>query len=137
MIRVPWIKRKDDKKEKQPGPLRSAMTTLTAHTMDLILVVIFITLVIFTCVILWMFMRYEAIPDTLVTCVFTALASECGIMGWIKTAKEKTVRETAVAGVVDKAEDKVVSKNTPLSFAPGEGEGIGEHFDEGPPVETL
>lgn len=29
------------------------------------------------------------VPDTLVNCVFVALAGECGIMGWIKTSKEK------------------------------------------------
>ena len=29
------------------------------------------------------------IPDTLVTCVFASLAGECGIMGWIKTSKER------------------------------------------------
>ena len=29
------------------------------------------------------------VPDTLVNCVFAALAGECGIMGWIKTSKEK------------------------------------------------
>ena len=124
-------------REDRFGGFRRAMMALTAHTMDLILVVIFVTLVIFTVVILWMFMRYEAIPDTLVTCVFTALASECGIMGWIKTAKEKTIRETAVAGVADKGGEETASKNVPLTFAPGEGEGIGEHFDEGLPVETL
>ena len=77
--------------------IKSALSALASHTMDLILVIIFITLVLFTIVILWMFVMFEAIPDTLVTCVFTALASECGIMGWIKTAKEKTNR-TVLAG---------------------------------------
>ena len=28
-------------------------------------------------------------PDTLITCVFATLGGECGILGWIKTTKEK------------------------------------------------
>lgn len=28
-------------------------------------------------------------PDTLVTCVFATLGGECGILGWIKTNKDK------------------------------------------------
>ena len=34
-------------------------------------------------------LAYGAIPDTLVNCVFLALTGEAGIMGWIKTRKEK------------------------------------------------
>ena len=36
-----------------------------------------------------LFEKYGSVPDTLITCVFAALAGECGIMGWIKTTKEK------------------------------------------------
>ena len=64
-------------------------TSRKIGTMDIILVIIGITLVIFTVVMLFIFTKYGAIPDTLCTCVFTALGSECGIMGWIKTNKEK------------------------------------------------
>jgi len=58
-------------------------------TMDLILVVIFAILVSFTITMIIIFTRYGSIPDTLVTCVFAALAGECGIMGWIKTTKDR------------------------------------------------
>ncbi len=58
-------------------------------TMDLILVIIFAILVSFTITMIIIFTRYGSIPDTLVTCVFAALAGECGIMGWIKTTKDR------------------------------------------------
>lgn len=29
------------------------------------------------------------IPDTLVQCFYSMMGFECGILGWIKTAKEK------------------------------------------------
>jgi hypothetical protein len=58
-------------------------------TMDLILILIGIFLVIFTIYMIFLFREYGAIPDTLVACVFTSLAGECGIMGWIKTSKDR------------------------------------------------
>lgn len=58
-------------------------------TMNLILVIIGITLAIFTICMIRLFMIYGMVPDTLITCVFAALASECGIMGWIKTTKDR------------------------------------------------
>lgn len=59
-------------------------------TMDVILLVVGVFLLLFTLEMIHTFHVYGAVPDTLVTCVFAAIASECGIMGWIKTAKEKT-----------------------------------------------
>lgn len=58
-------------------------------TMDKILIVVFICLVIFTVTMIRIFTIYGSVPDTLVTCVFAALGGECGILGWIKTTKEK------------------------------------------------
>ena len=58
-------------------------------TMDLILVLIFLTLVVFTVEMIHLFRVFGAVPDTLITCVFAALAGECGIMGWIRTTKDK------------------------------------------------
>ena len=57
------------------------------NTMDKILAVVFVLLVAFTVTMIVIFLRVGAIPDTLCTCVFGALAGECGIMGWIKTSK--------------------------------------------------
>lgn len=58
-------------------------------TMDVILVIVGISLLAFTVCMIKTFREYGAIPDTLCTCVFGALAGECGIMGWIKTCKER------------------------------------------------
>lgn len=58
-------------------------------TMDLILLLVFICLVIFTVTMIRLFRVYGSVPDTLVTCVFATLGGECGILGWIKTNKDK------------------------------------------------
>lgn len=59
------------------------------HAMDLILIVIGITLAVFTSTMIVVFCLYQSVPDTLITCVFAALTGECGIMGWIKNNKER------------------------------------------------
>lgn len=56
-------------------------------TMDYILIIVFVSLVVFTIVMIDCFKKQYAIPDTLVTCVYATLGGECGIMGMIKTAK--------------------------------------------------
>lgn len=58
-------------------------------TMDIILVIIAVALLAFTIEMIRIFEETGMIPDTLVTCVFAALGGECGIMGWIKTAKDR------------------------------------------------
>lgn len=58
-------------------------------TMDVVLVIIAIFLLFFVVAMLWLFYHTGAIPDTLCTCVFAACGGECGIMGWIKTTKER------------------------------------------------
>ena len=60
-------------------------------TMNLILIIIAIALTIFTAIMIWLFILYQYIPDTLCTCVFAALTGEAGAMAWIKTTKEKKV----------------------------------------------
>lgn len=57
--------------------------------MNIILVIVGIALVVFTTIMVTTFWRYGSIPDTLCTCVFACLGGECGIMGWIKTTKER------------------------------------------------
>jgi hypothetical protein len=54
-----------------------------------VLVIIAIFLLIFVCVMIWLYRETGGIPDTLVTCVFACCGSECGIMGWIQTTKTK------------------------------------------------
>lgn len=58
-------------------------------TMDVVLVIIAIFLLLFVVAMLWLFYHTGSIPDTLCTCVFAACGGECGIMGWIKTTKER------------------------------------------------
>lgn len=58
-------------------------------TMDIILIVVAVTLLVFTVTMIMIFRETGMIPDTLVTCVFAALGGECGAMAWIKTTKER------------------------------------------------
>ncbi len=57
--------------------------------MDIILIIVGISMLAFTIAMIQLFREYGAVPDTLVTCVFAALGGECGIMGWIKTTKDR------------------------------------------------
>ena len=59
------------------------------RTMDVILGVIACFLLLFIVVMIWLYYRTGAIPDTLCTCVFAACGGEFGVMGWIKTTKER------------------------------------------------
>lgn len=61
--------------------------------MDIILIIVGIALLAFTIAMIITFKQQGAVPDTLVTCVFATLGGECGIMGWIKTSKEKAKRD--------------------------------------------
>ena len=68
---------------------RTKTNTKKLGTMDLILIIVGFLLISFTVVMILLFKLYGSVPDTLITCVFAALAGECGVMGWIKTTKEK------------------------------------------------
>lgn len=59
-------------------------------TMDMVLIIVAIILIIFIIVMVWLFYKTGSIPDTLCTCVFAICGGECGVMGWIKTTKERT-----------------------------------------------
>lgn len=41
---------------------------------------------------IFIFAKYGCTPDTLITCVFAACGGEFGIMGWIKTTKDRNVQ---------------------------------------------
>lgn len=62
---------------------------IKVRTMDVILVIVAVALLAFTLEMIAIFRETGTIPDTLCTCVFAALAGECGAMAWIKTAKER------------------------------------------------
>ena len=59
------------------------------RTMDVVLVIVALFLLVFVIALMWMYYRTGGIPDTLCTCVFAICGGECGIMGWIKTTKER------------------------------------------------
>ena len=58
-------------------------------TMDFILIIVGISILIFTIAMIWLYLLIGGIPDTLCTCFFVACTGECGFMGWIKTAKTR------------------------------------------------
>lgn len=58
-------------------------------TMNLILMIVGISLLWFTHRMIALYETTGGIPDTLVQCVFAVLGGECGVMGWIKTTKDK------------------------------------------------
>ncbi|MDY4893911.1 MAG: hypothetical protein SO130_10985 [Agathobacter sp.] len=59
------------------------------RTMDIILAILAVFLLGFIIVMIWLYYKTGAIPDTLCTCVFAICGGECGIMGWIKTTKDR------------------------------------------------
>ena len=59
------------------------------RTRDIVLTIVALFLLVFVVVMMWMYYRTGGIPDTLCTCVFAICGGECGIMGWIKTTKER------------------------------------------------
>lgn len=59
------------------------------RTMDVILVIIAIVLLVFSIAMIVIYYLTGGIPDTLCTCVFAVCGGECGVMGWIKTTKDR------------------------------------------------
>lgn len=57
--------------------------------MDKILIVLGVFLLCFIVAMVVIFIKKDSIPDTLVQCVFGACGLEGGVMGWIKTTKER------------------------------------------------
>ena len=75
-------------------------------TMNLVLLVLGVFLLAFIVTMIVIFVRQGQIPDTLVQCVFGACGIEGGIMGWIKTTKERRQdrrwkREDQQSGISD------------------------------------
>lgn len=57
--------------------------------MDLILLIVAVLTVAFTVTMIWLYKTTGSAPDELIRCWFLAIGGECGVMGWIKTTKEK------------------------------------------------
>ena len=79
-------------------------------TMNLILIIVGLFLVLFTMKMISLFETYGMVPDTLINCVFVALAGECGIMGWIKTSKEKNKDRVQRSYFLDRDIDKALRR---------------------------
>lgn len=60
---------------------------------NLALLVVAVVLICYTSTTLYLFYTTSAEPSTLTTCVFAVCGCECGVMGWIKTSKEKNTNE--------------------------------------------
>lgn len=80
-------------------------------TMNVVLIVIGVYLMLFTACMIHLYKETGGIPDTLVTCVFTACTGELGVMGWIKSTKDKYIKRA------EKLEDIVMGlKATPAQL---------------------
>lgn len=60
------------------------------NKMDRYLACLFVTILAFVAVMICLFIRYQSTPDTLIVSVFGLAGGECGIMGLIKRAKERS-----------------------------------------------
>lgn len=82
--------------------------------MDVILIFVAITLLVFTVVMIYLYRETGAIPDQLCICVFAVLGGECGAMAWIKTTKERrTEREWQLQDREHEEQKQQEEKNTP------------------------
>lgn len=73
----------NDKPENTPTKKKKA------GVMNVALIILLVITLAFTGAMIYLFMQFQAVPDTLITCFFVAATGECGVMGWIKTSKEK------------------------------------------------
>jgi len=62
-------------------------------TSNKILIALGLGLVLFTILMIVIFLYKDSVPDTLITCVFAACTGEFSVLGWIKTTKERNRRE--------------------------------------------
>ena len=85
-----WLRRKKRARAKA----KAARKPRHIGTMDIILIIVGVALVAFTIEMILLFRETGMVPDTLITCVFAALGGECGVMGWIKTTKERNKERT-------------------------------------------
>lgn len=114
--------RRDKIEAKGTAPPEKKNKEKKLNTMDVILIIVGVSLLAFTITMIWIFLRYGTVPDTLITCVFAALGGECGVMGMIKSTKEKyRDREW------EKEDREPVEKPAPEQGKPDDGEpgGVG------------
>lgn len=59
------------------------------NKIDVFLIIILITTAIFIAVMVWLFVKFQSVPDSLIAGFFALMGGECGILGFIKSSKEK------------------------------------------------
>lgn len=62
-------------------------------TLDRILIIVGVSIAVFTVTMIVTFYVCGSIPDTLCTCFYSAFGGECGVMGLIQIIKEKYGRK--------------------------------------------
>ena len=72
---------------------RFSMATVKAvfsriGTMNLILIILAVSILLFVLKMIQLFELYGAVPDTLIIWFFSVVGGECGAMAWIRTNKE-------------------------------------------------
>ena len=82
----------------------------TFNKMDFFLLIDLSLIIAFTVVNMILSVKGCFISDTLVTCVFGVLGGELGIMGWIKSSKEKS--ETRKQELQDRKYYEKLNKET-------------------------
>lgn len=85
--------------------------------MNVILIIVGISLFAFTIAMIQLFKEYGMVPDTLVTCVFAALGGECGIMGWIKTSKDRNKERKWEVEDREHSEEMMEKQNFPSEIS--------------------
>lgn len=60
------------------------------HTMDIILIIMGVLLVAFTVCMVYLFIRFQAVPDVLISSFFATFGAEGGFMAVIMVAKKLT-----------------------------------------------
>lgn len=59
------------------------------NKIDIFLATVFLLVVAFIIAMIVLFVRYQSVPDSLVAGVLGLAGGECGILGWIKSSKER------------------------------------------------
>lgn len=81
-------------------------------TSNVALVIVSVTLILFTVYMCQIFKETGAVPDTLITCVFAVCGTECGALAWIRTSKEKYKEREWQKQDEKEAEKKVKRRST-------------------------
>lgn len=78
----------------QPKPQKTLDEKIqkSMKTMDIILVIMGALIIAFTVTMIILYVKTGGVPDTLVGCFFGACTGEFGVMGWIKSTKDKYLK---------------------------------------------